>query len=118
MGFGHHPHRAARIFFTFVLSIFLCSCHRDVSMSRNTADAVVHQKETHPVRLLEAQQRELFLASRQGLQFGVPRQAIPHAVSQMRVMERAMVGRSGGAGSAATSNQLNATDFSAVVPSL
>ena len=50
---------------------------------------------------LEAMRREHYLASRHGFQFGVPKQAIPHAVSQMRAMEHAMARRRVGTSKAA-----------------
>ncbi len=46
---------------------------------------------------LEARRRELFYASREGLQYGVPKQAISHAVSAMHEMEGAMVAHAGAA---------------------
>lgn len=45
-----------------------------------------------------AMQRELFRASREGLQYGLPDQAIPKAVAKMRAMENALAAGSARAG--------------------
>ena len=53
-------------------------------------------EEGGPEHFLEARQRELFYASREGLQYGVPKQAIANAISQMREMERAAASSNAG----------------------
>jgi hypothetical protein len=90
-----HSYGAARVFsiLVFAMGVFLCSCHHEIPAERAGVDSFPQQKKDSHAVLLEAKQRELFLASRQGLQFGVPTQAIPRAVSRMHAIERATVRR-------------------------
>jgi hypothetical protein len=64
-------------------------------------DSLANHKGSHPAVLLEALRREHYLASRHGFQFGVPKQAIPRAMSQMRAMEHARAPRRVGTSKAA-----------------
>ena len=101
MSSGHFARSASKAFvLALALGSFLFSCHRDISTTRAGAYSADHRNETH---LPEAVRRERYLASRHGFQFGVPKQAIPTAVSKMRAMERAMVARRGGTSNAASS---------------
>ena len=90
--------RSVVVFATLAAVAVVALFYIDNSTARQTSEA----REDRPAaRLLEARQRELYYASRQGLQYGVPKQAIAGAVSTMRAMERAMVARPDGASSAA-----------------
>ena len=113
MSSGHFARSASKAFLlALALGFFLFSCHRDNSVTRASADSADRQKGPH---LLEALQRERYLASRHGLQYGVPQQAIPRAVSKMRAMESAMAARRGGTSNAAASG---AGGSSAAVPAI
>ncbi len=91
--------------------LFLSSCNRETATNRESAEAAEHSGQPH---MLEAMMRERYLASRRGLQYGVPRQAIPQAFSRMRAMERAAAQAPGASG--ATSGAVE--DANAAIPAL
>src|SRR5208283_4905439 len=72
------------------LGFFLIFCNRDLAAANATLKSgnirkVAPQSKDHSSK---ASRRDLFLSSRLGLQFGVPKQAIPRAIAKMRAMER------------------------------
>lgn len=102
MSSGHFPRGASSaVVLALALALLLASCGRDFPpTAHESAELNEPHDETH---LPEAVRRELFLSSRHGLQFGIPKQAIPHAFSRMQAMERALPADLGGTSKAAVS---------------
>ncbi len=88
------------VFLIAVAAVAVCALFNfDVSRARQTPE-VSHEATNGREALLEARRREIFYASREGLQYGIPAQAMSRAVSAMHEMERTMVARPGVASSA------------------
>src|SRR5437588_5733237 len=91
MGSAYFVRRAITVFvLASALGVLLFSSHSDILSTGAYAESGEHEQGPH---VLEALQREIYLASRHGVQFGVPPHAIPNAMSQMHAMESAMVTR-------------------------
>ena len=102
MGAGHFARSASKaLILALALAVFLFSCYREDASHRES-----EQAEGGRAHRLEAMQRERFLASRHGFQFGVPKHAYPRAVSAMRAMERAQGPRRVGTPNAGSSSSL------------
>ncbi len=92
MGLGRFARSAtAKVLLVALASLFfLFSCYRDSEIERGEHGQVEEKGLPH---YLEAQQRERYLASRRGVQFGVPKQGYTRAVTQTRLRERALAAR-------------------------